>query len=537
MTNTLSQQTAGGTLADRRPRRGLWRSATRLLPVATVSIALVSLSVASASADVAGPAWAIRSIALPTNFAQADSDACTAYEQAGRGFVCDGYQLVVTNVGSEPSSGPLTVRDTLPPGVVVASIHENHCTAAVGSSTVTCTEGVLAPGASFTTAIFVRVESGVAASVVNFAEVEGGGAAPAVTAPPTTTANTVNVTTPAFGVQDFGAGVYGDNGLPDVVAGGHPASLSTTINYTTLLDPRATTEEVAALPIQEPKTEIVDLPFGLVGDPLAAAQCPEALLRNTEQESGRCPAASVVGEAEIERGTAELAGAVIYNLVPEAGYPALFGFEYREAMFYLRPRVLPTAGGYVLSVSVPDITRSTNVKVSGVTITFFGDPTAHDGVGNGLEFSTRMTVGQGRRRHGSKWIRGLTRNGGSLRKRRCSKPVRGRRFRAAVRSRLTLRWWSRLDLKNTRLTRRRATKWLCRFHKRRICPGLLRRQTCGMRSCNSLQVLRCRRRRRTGSSAVRPAARKASNLAIMMFWPVKTRCRKARRWVLTAWSM
>jgi hypothetical protein len=164
--------------------------------------------------------------------------------------------------------------------------------------------------------------------------------------------------------------------------------LSTTVNYTTLLNHSGGFRHALSyLSVQEPKTEIVDLPLGFIGDPLAAAECPESVLQKTEVLPGRCPAASVVGEILIEQGP-ESERAFIYNVVPEAGYPALFGFEFQRGLVYLRPRVLPTAGGYVLSTAAVDVTRSTNLKLSGATITFFGDPTAHDGAGNKLEFFT-----------------------------------------------------------------------------------------------------------------------------------------------------
>jgi hypothetical protein len=51
-------------------------SAKRVLPLFAVVLGVLSAAVAPASAQVAGPAWSIRSIALPTNFSQADSEAC-----------------------------------------------------------------------------------------------------------------------------------------------------------------------------------------------------------------------------------------------------------------------------------------------------------------------------------------------------------------------------------------------------------------------------------------------------------------------------
>jgi hypothetical protein len=129
--------------------------------------------------------------------------------------------------------------------------------------------------------------------------------------------------------------------------------------------------------VQEPKTEIVDLPLGFVGDPLAAQQCPSSALLGSKGE--RCPADSQVGIAGIEeRGKPELVK--VYNMVPEAGFPAVFGFEFDETVVLMRARVLPSSAGYVLSISVPDVPRSVSLKVTGVTLTFFGDPAERDGV-------------------------------------------------------------------------------------------------------------------------------------------------------------
>jgi hypothetical protein len=230
------------------------------------------------------------------------------------------------------------------------------------------------------------------------AEVEGGGAARAVTAAPLTLANTVDSgTPPVFGAQAFGVEAYGAGGMPDVLAGDHPALLSNTVDYSTLVDHKVPATNGLGYPaVQEPKTTIVDLPAGFVADPRAAAQCTQASLVGSSEPHGRCPAASVVGEVTVEQGTEANNPQLIYNIVPEAGYPALFGFEFEGALFYLRPRVLPSVGGYVLSVAVPDVTRSTNVKVTGVSIMFFGDPTVHDGVGNGLAlFSDPDDCGSG----------------------------------------------------------------------------------------------------------------------------------------------
>jgi uncharacterized repeat protein (TIGR01451 family) len=373
-----------------------------VLSLATAAIALAGLGPSSAAAAAPGPAWAISSVALPTNFTQADTEACG--ESDSTDVQCDGYVVYVTNVGTEASAGTLTVTDRLPPGLLFEAEGSSEsstggnsgigCTRVPGA-TVTCTDSQsIPPGGVLGIPIEVQVTPQAGSLVTNVAEVEGGGGARAVTSEPATMPNAVNGAPPAFGAEDFGVGAFGPGGEPDDVAGDHPSTISTTINYTTLLNPipaagfRATS---GFQPVQEPKTEIVDLPFGLVGDPLAAAQCPESRLRNTESNPEHpCPADSVVGEATVAEGNDGIGGhnVKIFNMVPEAGYPAMFGFEFAAALFYLRARVLPTAAGYVLSVSVPDLDRSSTVKITGATITFFGDPSERDGGGNGQAMFT-----------------------------------------------------------------------------------------------------------------------------------------------------
>ena len=137
-------------------------SAKQVLPLFAVVLGMLSVGTAPAAAQAAGPAWAISSIALPTNFSQADSEGCNEVR-------CDAYFVVVTNVGSQSSVGPLTITDRLPQGVVVEQIMHSHCSGANGGSTVTCSDGALAPGASFETFIFVKLTSDTSRSVVNVA--------------------------------------------------------------------------------------------------------------------------------------------------------------------------------------------------------------------------------------------------------------------------------------------------------------------------------------------------------------------------------
>ncbi|MGH9917752.1 MAG: hypothetical protein ACRD6W_02600 [Nitrososphaerales archaeon] len=369
-----------------------------LLPLLILTVLMlcaigVGADAAGATAT-GGPVWAIKSVALPTNFSTADNESCETGPQQ-----CDTYLVTAINIGTKPSIGTITLTDHLPPGILLQKLHfpTEHepgfegegeglrCGAVVqGASSVSCEyEERVPPGGVLEIPIEVTVSGSSAASVANQAEVEGGEATAVTTSEPSTVANTVNGTTPSFGLQDFSVGVFGPSGESDAQAGDHPAAVTTTIDYTTTSDLSAESG-FRFLPVQEPKTEIVDLPLGFVGDPQAAAQCPESTLYNSNSgrsESGYaipCPADSQVGVLGLEF-HGFMYPVKLYNMVPEPGYPAMFGFERLGTTVYLRARVLPTSSGYVLSVSVPDIARAVGVKISGVTLTFFGDPAEEDG--------------------------------------------------------------------------------------------------------------------------------------------------------------
>jgi hypothetical protein len=374
------------------------------LGMAVSSVAVVAAVYAtSALAEPAGPHWAIQSVALPSTFTREDVSRCS--QTPGEEVSCDAYVVRVTNVGTGSSSGSIVIKDDLPPGMLVGEVVRNEdtedgsnnvsCSQTVGASSVTCTDGnSIQPEGVIWIFIEVAVLPELGSSpttVTNVAEVQGGGAASMVTGPPSTVANTVNAAAPpTFGFQDLSVGVFGPGGATEVQAGGHPATMATTLDYTTLLNNSAASarhDQTQFPAVQEPKTEIVDLPPGLLGDPLAAERCPQSLMTNIDNHPGRCPD-SRVGEVTIKESGTKVERNPIYDVVPEAGYPAEFAFELDETDVYLRPRLLPTSGGYVLSVSVSDIPRAVIAKVDSVTVALFGDPAERDGGGNGLAFLT-----------------------------------------------------------------------------------------------------------------------------------------------------
>lgn len=129
------------------------------------------------------------------------------------------YELVASNIGGSPSSGAITVTDTLPAGLSTKTTPAGagwSCTpAGEGHTTVTCTtEAVIEPGAK-TAPITIEAYVGVAAikagaQLINTATISGGGAS--TTAQAIDRATAVRVGSPS-----------GSSSARALCPGGHPA--------------------------------------------------------------------------------------------------------------------------------------------------------------------------------------------------------------------------------------------------------------------------------------------------------------------------
>jgi hypothetical protein len=127
-------------------------------------------------------------------------------------------------------------------------------------------------------------------------------------------------------------------------AGGHPWALTTTIRFASEEFP----SEAPGLrnpvgPTRDPKDIVVDLPPGLLGDPLAVPRCS---LTEILDKRERCPDVTQVGWARIVLfGGKEDAGPIV-NLTPEAGQSAEFGLENETKFTYvLTAHLVRTAQG------------------------------------------------------------------------------------------------------------------------------------------------------------------------------------------------
>ena len=343
-----------------------------LLLLALVPTVTLLPAGAGASAASLAPGWSIHSVAQPTNLSAANNTACE--EHGGESQVCDSIVLLATNVGSQavPAGGRVTVADTLPPGVHATSISgEDSATEA----TLQCTEGRLrektplecvdegevSVGATLIVRIDVTVEKQLeeagTTSVINSASVAGGGASAVATNERTA----ITPTPPPFGIEDFGLQAFGLDGAPSVQAGGRPGTLATDIYFNAEDGPLL--GKTTYHPSQEIKDVIVDLPSGFVGDPQATSEkCPlDDLIKDNAETA--CPPGSRVGTVLFEGFPGRFFASevpnnettAVYNMQPEPGFPAEFGFSYIGKPVIMYANAVRIDGSYRLRVTVPGI--------------------------------------------------------------------------------------------------------------------------------------------------------------------------------------
>ena len=344
---------------------------------ATGCVLLAALLWASASMAVTpGPGWEITSRAVPTNFSA----------KPPFGFP-DGYTVMVTNAGSEPTDGSaVTITDTLPAGLTATEVtgadvgravfktggaeteypEKIALTCTLGSPTVSCTDTrTVPPGDVLYLSVVVSVSPMLpeGSQVTNTATVFGGGGASGSTSQPTA----IDSQPASFGLERFSAVSTDLAGGVDEQAGDHPYENSVT--YDLNVNPAGAG---GAGPVQDTRDFIVDLPSGFLGNPQVVQRCSQETL--AAQHS--CPASDQVGVAKLTlSGVTHSLPAVemrpIYNMQPDPGYPAEFGFNDQLASVYLLATVSRETS-YSVRIIVAGIPKIAGV--SAVTTTFFGTP-------------------------------------------------------------------------------------------------------------------------------------------------------------------
>jgi hypothetical protein len=168
-----------------------------------------------------------------------------------------------------------------------------------------------------------------------------------------------------FGVHAFTMSATNKAGEPFTQAGGHPYALTTTIEWNT--------EDVPALgplvPVQDPKDVAVDLPAGVVVNPLATSRCPVATFA-----SSFCPGSTQVGTLTVHlKSGGNVYEDGVYNLVPPAGVPAELGVTTAagQAAHFVLAGGLDNANEYRIRSVDEGLPME---EVSSVTLTLWGVP-------------------------------------------------------------------------------------------------------------------------------------------------------------------
>ena len=354
--------------------------------IGVVIAAVVLLAVAGAAPAAAeAPHWQITSGAAPRTL-----------PLGGEGDI----NVTATNLGDAEVNGasaPFTIIDDLPAGLTatgVSATRENTLisTGLPGYEEATCE--VSAPHAVSCTvtgylqtyeAVEVQIAVDVSASASsgeeNKAAVLGGEAPSASVERPVS----VGVGPSAFGVESYELTPENEDGSLDTQAGSHPFQLTATL----ALNRGAETIKVTTLSsrlgpaaLAPTKDLHFNLPPGLIGNPTPFAQCPDhefAEEIGSEERRARDSGCSLDTQVGVARATVFASGPAgflsrpvpLYNLVPNAGEPARFGFIFHNVPVILDTSVR-TGGNYGIVVSVDDIPETVNFLSSEVT--FWGVP-------------------------------------------------------------------------------------------------------------------------------------------------------------------
>jgi hypothetical protein len=350
----------------------------RLARLVALAASIAVLGAGPASAASPAPGWVLESSAKPTNFVPGDS--------TGKAM----YLVTATNIGAAATDGSaITLTDDLPAGVTVQSVSFHWsffghnfdlggflCTTTPVQCTAPSGFGPTAALGWLRMEVHVVVDPGASGEVTNRATVSGGGA-PDVEASET---HLISTTPAPFGVAGLHTYLTGPDGLADTRAGGHPYQFMTTLSLASMFrrspglangeDPNS---------IEDAKDLVVDLPLGLLGSARATPTCTQTQMSSSSNGSGLsgCPGSTVVGEIRTLPRTGQPVDSPLYNMVPEKGIAAQFGYlDFIGGAHVLSARIALTPEGYVLRTVSADVPQ---IWLTDVSATFFGNPSAHNG--------------------------------------------------------------------------------------------------------------------------------------------------------------
>ncbi len=171
-----------------------------------------------------------------------------------------------------------------------------------------------------------------------------------------------------FHVKSFSNHTTGETEAPYTVAGGHPFQNDTQFDFPLKEHPLFGAPEA----VETLNGTYVNPPLGFIGNPAVATRCPisnvDTSKDNSDTDLSDCPLDSQVGVVHVG-----ILGGVhvvrLFNLIPEVGYPAQFGFVVAGQPTVISVFPQPRSRSYRLTVGTPSIPA---VGVTSFHVSFCG---------------------------------------------------------------------------------------------------------------------------------------------------------------------
>jgi hypothetical protein len=283
---------------------------------------------------------------------------------------------ITTGQASDRSQSTATLNGTLDPGgLPVTSCQFEYGSDTSYGTSVPCTESLATIGAGITdTSVTTHLSGLQTGSLYHYRLRASNGLG-------TTIGQDQTFVTrgPGFGIKNFSFQVLDRNGHPYTQAGGHPYEIKTDIDFNL-----TTRQDGLIVPDQLVKDLNVSLPSGLIGNPTAASQCSISVLQQFTHIVGQakdCPASSQVGTLDLDT-EHDFFGFIpkipIYNMVPQAGLPAQFGFNYAQVVSVI-DNTVRTGSDYGLDSGLSNIASALPVLSSKLTLWGVPSDPSHNG--------------------------------------------------------------------------------------------------------------------------------------------------------------
>jgi hypothetical protein len=354
------------------------RSFTRIVALIAIAV-LAVLALGASAASAASPWWRTLTLSAPPAPGSEEGEVV----------------FYAGDLGDAPASDeahPVTIKDVLPAGVRITEVHpegsggsrgyndqSNSAQCSHAGQEVTCKYPLsVLPYEGVVVVVDVKVITPGAGVGVNEATVSGG-----LLAPVTESKALALEGSPSYGAAHLALTPEEADGSPALDAGSHPFQLTSTFALNTQAVPVENQKVGRVLELQPlalTKDLSFKLPPGLLANATALPKCPDSVF-SQEVSSGetvaKCPYDTIVGAEESIIAYSKpvspwILAWPIYNLEPEYGEPARFGFAAEGIPVILDTAVNATGGDSGATVFLHNIIQE--IGVIGAQTTFWGWP-------------------------------------------------------------------------------------------------------------------------------------------------------------------